>query len=155
MREKTYWRLASLSPLMIPLVLFFGPGFRNRLADFPNTPASVGQIFSLGTLFIAGIPYILFLVIMQSFIWSKPKTWDRISSLLSPPVFLLVFLTGFQIYWSVTARGSWLDSPRALVAYSILVLVVGYLYVGSAWLIMLILRGIGIFNKSEFNHNEE
>ena len=114
MREKTYWRLVSLSPLVIPLVLFFGPELRNSLIDSPNTPASVGQIFSLGTLFIAGIPYILFLVIMQSFIWSKPKRWDRISSLLSPPLFLLVFLAGFQIYWSITAKGSWLDSPRAV-----------------------------------------
>lgn len=155
MREKTYWRLVSLSPLVIPLVLFFGPELRNSLIDSPNTPASVGQIFSLGTLFIAGIPYILFLVIMQSFIWSKPKRWDRISSLLSPPLFLLVFLAGFQIYWSITAKGSWLDSPRAVVAYSILVLVVGYLYVGFAWLFLVILQRIRILKKEEFIQTEE
>ena len=154
MREKTYWRLVSSLPLVIPLVLYFGPDLWNSLNYSPNTPASIGQIFSLGTLFIAGIPYILFLVIIHSVIWSKPRRWDRISSLLSPPLFLLVFLVGFQIYWSITSKGSWLDSPRALVAYSGLVLVVGYLYVGFAWLLMVILRGIGILNSDDFKQIE-
>jgi hypothetical protein len=155
MREKTYWRIISISPVLIPLVSFFGPMIWNNSFDVLSPAASTLQIFSLGTLFISGVPYIMFLIITQLIIWSKPPRWDRITSLIAPLLFLPAFLAGFQIYWSITAKGSWLDSPRALVAYSSLVLIVGYLFVGLTWGLRAILRGIGILNSDEINQTEE
>jgi hypothetical protein len=155
MREKTYWRIVSISPVLIPLVSLFGPGIWNNIFGAPSPPASTLQIFSLGSLFISGVPYTIFLVITQLIIWSKPPRWDRITSLIAPLLFLPTFLAGFQIYWSITAKGSWLDSPRALVAYSSLVLIIGYLFVGLAWGLRAILRGIGILNSDEINQTEE
>lgn len=146
MREKTYWRVVSVSPVLIPLVLLFGPMVWNYLFDAPSPPASLFQIFSLGSLFISGVPYLIFLVIAQLIIWSKPVGWDRVASLIAPLIFLPIFLIGFQIYWIITANGSWLDSPRALGAYSSLVLVVGYLFVVAAWGLRSILRGVKILN---------
>ena len=155
MRDKTYWRIVSISPVLIPLVSFFGPTMWNNIFDLPSPAASILQIFSIGTLFISGVPYIMFLIITQLIIWSKPPRWDRITSLIAPLLFLPTFLAGFQIYWSITAKGSWLDSPRALVAYSGLVLIIGYLFVGLAWGLMAILRGIGILKSDEMIQTEE
>ncbi len=149
MKEKNYWRLISLAPLILPLVLFVSPMLWTRLSGGTSPPASITQIFSLGTLFIAGIPYFVFLVITQLIIWSRPIRWDRIASLVSPPAFLLIFLAGFQIYWSISGVGGWLDSPRTLSAYSLLVLVVGYLFVGLGWFLLVILRIFGVIDREK------
>ncbi len=149
MREKTYWRIVSISPVLIPLVFLFAPMIWNNIFNAPSPPASILQIFSLGSLFISGVPYIIFLAITQLIIWSKPLRWDRITSLIAPLLFLPTFLMGFQIYWSITANGSWLDSPRALIAYSGLVLIVGYLFVGLVWGLWGILRGIKFLKLDE------
>jgi hypothetical protein len=147
MREKYFWRAISLLPLLLPLVTIISSRIRNSFMGTPAPPASVGQVFLLGSFFIGGIFYVLFLVITQSIIWSKPVKWDRRATLIAPLIFLVIFVFGFQIYWIVTSSGSWFDSPRLLLSYSLIVLIIGYIYVGIAWGIWVIMRGLGMFKQ--------
>jgi hypothetical protein len=144
LKEKNYWRAVSLLPILVPLTALLWSSIRTVFTSSPNPPASIGQVFLLGSLYIGGVFYLLFLAITQFVIWKKPVQWDRRTSLIAPPVFLILFILGFQVYWIITASGSWLDSPRALMIYSVLVIIFGYLYVGLAWGLRGIVRGLGM-----------
>jgi hypothetical protein len=149
MKEKHYWRAISLLPLLAPLTILISSEIHSSITASPGPPASIGQVFLLGSLFYGGIFYVIFLVITQAVIWSKPVKWDRKTSLIAPPIFLVVLSLGFQIYWMVTSSGSWLDNPRLLLTYSLLVLIIGYIYVGAAWSIWVILRAVGLLKLQE------
>ena len=147
MREKYYWRMVSLLPLLVPMISLISIYTRKSFVDTPGPPASVGQVFLLGSLFYGGIFYVIFIVITQAFIWAKPTKWDRRVSLIAPLIFLLLFLLGLQIYWVVTSSGSWFDNPRIFLISSLLVLILGYIYVGIAWGIQVILRSLRMLKE--------
>ena len=140
MREKHYWRAILLLPLVLPLISLASSSIRTSLTGTPGPPASFAQVLLLGTLFYGVIFYVVFISIVQAILWTKPVNWDRRVSLIAPFIFLLVFIVGLQIYWIVTSSGNWADSPRALLIYSVIVLITGYLYVGIAWGIWAIMR---------------
>ena len=147
MREKNYWRVILLLPLVLPLISLASSSIRTSITGTPGPQASFGQVFLLGSLFYGGIFYVVFITITQAILWKKPVRWDRKVSLIAPFIFLLVFIVGLQIYWIVTSSGTWTDSPRALLIYSVIVLITGYLYVGVAWAIRAIARRLGLINE--------
>jgi hypothetical protein len=147
MKEKHFWRLVSLLPLLLPLFSLLLISIRKGILSSPGPPASIGQVFLLGSLYFGGIFYLVFIIITQIVIWSKPAIWDRRASLIAPFIFLLIFLLGLQIYWVVTSSGTWFDNPRILPIYSLIVIITGYFYVGIAWGSRAIMRTIGILKE--------
>lgn len=148
MDEKTYWRIAFLFPLLAPLV-FLGFVKLRSAAGVTGPPASFVELVLLGSLYYAGALYLLFILGLIALLWSRPVEWYRRASLLAPPAFLLFFVIGFQLYWIVTSVGTWLDAPRALVGFSSMVLIVGYLYVAIAWLLRWLMRTTGLLASAD------
>ena len=68
------------------------------------------------------------------------------------PAFLVFFVLGFQIYWITRSAGSWLDIPRALAGFSVMVLGVGYFYVALAWVLRWLLRTTGLLPGTRMEH---
>jgi hypothetical protein len=145
--EKIYWRIAFLLPLVAPLVLL-GIVETRKAAGVTGPPASVVEVFLLGSLFYGGAPYLVFVVGLLALLWSKPVAWYRRATWVAPPAFLVLFVVGLQVYWIATSAGSWLESPRALSGFSTMVLVVGYAYVAIAWLVRWFLGLAGLLQAA-------
>ncbi len=145
MSEKVFWRIAFFFPLLAPVAVLSYAALRSWLGA-ASSPGHLIQFILIGSLFFGGIQYLVFLVLLLIILWSKPVSWYRWASRLAPLLFLVVFLLGFQLYWLGTDAGSWVDSPRSLVGYSSLVLVLGYAYVAIAWLLRVALETLALID---------
>jgi hypothetical protein len=145
LNEKTYWRVAFLFPLLAPLV-WLGIIKLRSAAGVTGPPASFVEVVLLGSLFYGGALYVIFVLGLIALLWFRPAERYRKASWLAPPAFLLFFVVGFQVYWLIGSAGSWLDIPETLAGLSVMVLVVGYLYVAIAWLLRWLLRTAGLLD---------
>lgn len=91
--------------------------------------------FLIFSLVIAGIPYAIFAIIALWILWKKPVKHYWRFYWMAPPMFIPVLAAYFAVYW-IEIR--WLPPfdliARIFAIYSLFVIVLGYIYVGLAWI---------------------
>ena len=148
MSERLYWRIAFAVPLVIPLVYLGRDWLRGWISD-PSDPAGLMSAVLFGSLLYAGPLYVLFFLGLLSFLRGKGVSAYRSSSWWAPLAFLALFLVAFQGYWVASSKGSWLDIPGTLLGYVLLILVLGYTYVGMAWSARWILKSVNALHAED------
>ncbi len=125
--------MALAGPFALPL-LILAISWGRAVLGKTSPSAGIVELLLVGSLLYAGIIYLGFFIVLQTVLCLKPSGVYRRMSWFAPPAFLLVFLVGFQIYWTITGSGSWLESPRVLITYTLVVLFIGYLYITLTWI---------------------
>jgi hypothetical protein len=148
MSERLYWRIAFAMPLVIPLAYVGLDWLRGWISD-PSEPAGLMSVILFGSLLYAGPLYVLFFLGLLSILRRKAVGAYRSFSWWAPPAFLALFLVAFQGYWLASSKGSWLDIPGTLLGYALLILVLGYTYVGMAWSARWILKSVHVLHTED------
>ncbi|HEU0015392.1 MAG TPA: hypothetical protein VFQ45_17010 [Longimicrobium sp.] len=120
MRVRTFYCWALAAPVLLPLLVGL-PLVRLDLDPFQG----IGQ-FLVGSLAVAGIPYVIFAGAF--FVWSEDKTETQVRhAALAAPLLFAPFAT---VFWSGMAmfQGASAGGPM-LMGLAMFVLIFGYFYV--------------------------
>ena len=135
MTAKQYFKYAFLSPLILPFIIL---GVDIVTGSFIDWQSSQLTGFLLATVFIGGIPYLIFLIGFYQ--WIKDKIGKQIHffSYLFPVFYLLIFLICLAVYIPIVRPESFdgifsfLISEHLWDAYFLfgkIAVVVAYLYI--------------------------
>lgn len=128
MWEKRYFFGALLLPLVVPFCLFL----------FGTTNAVTAIFFS--SLWFAGIPYLVFILLIMFFLKKHEVLQIRKVSYFAPIIFVPLQLTAWAVYLHYVGQldaSTFVKSALPLVTYD---LIVGYFYVAIINFVYVILR---------------
>lgn len=154
----TYYKSVFLAPIVIPSLVFIisvlmgDLGFQNTDSWLANQGAFL--IFSLQ---VAGIPYLLFLVVSHFLLKIDFIKGLKQYSFIAPLIFIPILMVGYwvttYVYALATGDSSWVipfsDVTATMGLFGAYVMVVGYTYVLIAFLGYQLLKLTGLIVDEE------